>query len=155
MVFKMCFGKKEDDPAAKKNAEIEKTLREDRKKAEREVKILLLGKHPSSLMERNTADSSIRGWRKWKVDSSQADDHPACWRFRLRPEEAVQGCHLQQSGTSIRNRVESYGRAGHQIRQPQQCGMDEMTCPAHHVARLILCLAILKNDTCRARDWHQ
>lgn len=41
--MKMCFGKKEEDPGAKKNAEIEKTLREDRKKQEREVKILLLG----------------------------------------------------------------------------------------------------------------
>lgn len=42
----MCFGKKESDPAAQKNAEIEKVLREDKKKQEREVKILLLGMWP-------------------------------------------------------------------------------------------------------------
>lgn len=39
----MCFGKKEPDEGAKKNAEIEKALREDKKRQEREVKILLLG----------------------------------------------------------------------------------------------------------------
>lgn len=41
---RMCFGsKKETDAGAAKNAEIEKVLREDKKKQEREVKILLLG----------------------------------------------------------------------------------------------------------------
>jgi len=42
---KMCFGdsKKQDDPGAKKNVEIDKQLREDRKKLGKEVKILLLG----------------------------------------------------------------------------------------------------------------
>jgi hypothetical protein len=41
----MCFGdsKKQDDPGAKKNIEIDKQLREDRKKLGKEVKILLLG----------------------------------------------------------------------------------------------------------------
>lgn len=40
----MCFGNgKEEDPDARKNKEIEKQLAEDRKKAEREVKVLLLG----------------------------------------------------------------------------------------------------------------
>jgi hypothetical protein len=41
----MCFGdsKKQDDPGAKKNSEIDKQLREDRKKQGKEVKILLLG----------------------------------------------------------------------------------------------------------------
>jgi len=40
----MCFGKKSSDPRAKRNDEIEKGLRADRKKQEREVKVLLLGK---------------------------------------------------------------------------------------------------------------
>ncbi|KAH9866022.1 hypothetical protein J1614_008586 [Plenodomus biglobosus] len=41
----MCFGRKPTaaDPESKKNAEIEKNLRTDRRKAEREVKLLLLG----------------------------------------------------------------------------------------------------------------
>jgi len=42
---KMCFGdsKKQDDPGAKKNLEIDRQLKEDRKKQGKEVKILLLG----------------------------------------------------------------------------------------------------------------
>lgn len=39
----MCFGRKPADPESKKNEDIEKTLRSDRKRAEREVKLLLLG----------------------------------------------------------------------------------------------------------------
>jgi len=39
----MCFGKKPIDPESKKNEEIEKQLRVDRKRQEREVKLLLLG----------------------------------------------------------------------------------------------------------------
>jgi guanine nucleotide-binding protein subunit alpha len=39
----MCFGKKPQDPRARKNEEIEKSLRADRKRQEREVKLLLLG----------------------------------------------------------------------------------------------------------------
>lgn len=39
----MCFGKKPQDPRSKKSEEIEKTLRADKKRQEREVKLLLLG----------------------------------------------------------------------------------------------------------------
>jgi len=40
----MCFGSsKQDDPRARKNADIEKQLRADQKKQAKEVKILLLG----------------------------------------------------------------------------------------------------------------
>jgi guanine nucleotide-binding protein subunit alpha len=40
----MCFGKKSsNDGESKRNNMIEKQLKEDRKRAEREVKILLLG----------------------------------------------------------------------------------------------------------------
>jgi guanine nucleotide-binding protein subunit alpha len=40
----MCFGSsKQDDPLARKNADIEKQLRADQKKQAKEVKILLLG----------------------------------------------------------------------------------------------------------------
>jgi guanine nucleotide-binding protein subunit alpha len=39
----MCFGRKPADPEFKKNEDIEKVLRVDRKRAEREVKLLLLG----------------------------------------------------------------------------------------------------------------
>ena len=39
----MCFGRKSDDPRSKKSDEIDKILRADRKRQEREVKLLLLG----------------------------------------------------------------------------------------------------------------
>lgn len=39
----MCFGKKADDPNNRKNEEIDRQLRNDRKRQEREVKLLLLG----------------------------------------------------------------------------------------------------------------
>lgn len=41
----MCFGggRKEDQEAVLKNREIEKQIRQDEKKASREVKLLLLG----------------------------------------------------------------------------------------------------------------
>lgn len=41
----MCFGKKSDDPESKRNEDIEKQIRVDRKRQEREVKLLLLGEH--------------------------------------------------------------------------------------------------------------
>ncbi|KAK3056123.1 hypothetical protein LTS18_011693, partial [Coniosporium uncinatum] len=41
----MCFGRKAEDPDARKNDEIERMLRMERKKQEREVKLLLLGTH--------------------------------------------------------------------------------------------------------------
>jgi len=41
----MCFGgDQQDDTGAKKNQEIEKMIRDDKKKQTREVKILLLGR---------------------------------------------------------------------------------------------------------------
>lgn len=39
----MCFGRKPADPESKRSEDIEKNLRTDRKRAEREVKLLLLG----------------------------------------------------------------------------------------------------------------
>ncbi|KAF4544818.1 G-protein alpha subunit [Lasiodiplodia theobromae] len=39
----MCFGKKSEDPTYRKNEEIERQLRLDKKRQEREVKLLLLG----------------------------------------------------------------------------------------------------------------
>jgi guanine nucleotide-binding protein subunit alpha len=43
----MCFGKKPEDPESRRNEEIEKSIRNDRRKQEREVKLLLLGMHPN------------------------------------------------------------------------------------------------------------
>lgn len=42
----MCFGKKPEDPESRRNDDIEKAIRNDRKKQEREVKLLLLGMWP-------------------------------------------------------------------------------------------------------------
>jgi len=39
----MCFGKKPEDPDARRNEEIEKIIRLDRRRQEKEVKLLLLG----------------------------------------------------------------------------------------------------------------
>lgn len=49
----MCFGSKDqvgDDEGARKNAEIDKMLREDKKRVQREIKILLLGLSPSCFL---------------------------------------------------------------------------------------------------------
>jgi guanine nucleotide-binding protein subunit alpha, other len=40
----MCFGRKPQDPQKLKNDEIEKGLRADKKRQDREIKLLLLGK---------------------------------------------------------------------------------------------------------------
>jgi len=42
----MCWGKKGSDSGSKRNEEIEKRLRADKKKASKEIKILLLGMSP-------------------------------------------------------------------------------------------------------------
>jgi guanine nucleotide-binding protein subunit alpha len=42
----MCFGKKPENPESRRNEEIEKTIRNDRRRQEREVKLLLLGMAP-------------------------------------------------------------------------------------------------------------
>lgn len=71
----MCFGKKPVDLESKKNEDIEKQLRVDRKRQEREVKLLLLGR-PQALnreSELRGLTSICRRWRKWKVDRAQAD----------------------------------------------------------------------------------
>jgi guanine nucleotide-binding protein subunit alpha, other len=39
----MCFGKKPEDPDARRNEEIEKIIRLDKRRQEKEVKLLLLG----------------------------------------------------------------------------------------------------------------
>ena len=41
----MCFGKKPVDPEATRNEEIEKALRADKRRQEKEVKLLLLGEY--------------------------------------------------------------------------------------------------------------
>jgi guanine nucleotide-binding protein subunit alpha len=48
----MCFGKKPADPDSRRNEEIEKGIRNDRKRQEREVKLLLLGRRATSLYAR-------------------------------------------------------------------------------------------------------
>jgi guanine nucleotide-binding protein subunit alpha len=40
----MCFGRKQQDPQKLRNEEIEKSLRLDKKRQDREIKLLLLGK---------------------------------------------------------------------------------------------------------------
>ena len=42
----MCFGKKPVDPESRRNEEIDKGIRNDKKRQQREVKLLLLGTHP-------------------------------------------------------------------------------------------------------------
>lgn len=39
----MCFGKKPVDPESRRNEEIDKVIRNDKKRQQREVKLLLLG----------------------------------------------------------------------------------------------------------------
>lgn len=72
----MCFGSsKQDDPRARKNADIEKQLRADQKKQAKEVKILLLGAspytHTTKQAEMLTCDLRCR--RERQVDSAEAN----------------------------------------------------------------------------------
>ena len=74
----MCFGSKndKDEEGAAKNREIEKMIRQDEKKASREVKLLLLGNSSISraICIPPSADKlQSRCWREWKVDSAEAD----------------------------------------------------------------------------------
>ena len=57
----MCFGssKKSDDPGSRKNAEIEKRIKQDQKKDAREVKILLLGEIASLCSARTHKNTNI------------------------------------------------------------------------------------------------
>lgn len=49
----MCFGNaNKEDPEAKKSREIEKQLREDQRKMQKEVKLLLLGKRCDGVVVR-------------------------------------------------------------------------------------------------------
>ena len=45
----MCFGKKPVDPESRRNEEIDKVIRNDKKRQQREVKLLLLGTPPEGL----------------------------------------------------------------------------------------------------------
>jgi hypothetical protein len=76
----MCFGRKSVGPESKKNEDIEKNLRADKKRAEREVKLLLLGMHhpPASAPSAPKAPltkTQHRCRRERQVDSPQADAH--------------------------------------------------------------------------------
>lgn len=55
----MCFGRKPVDPESKKNEDIEKDLRADRKKAEREVKLLLLGMDATNRASRQASTDTL------------------------------------------------------------------------------------------------
>ena len=54
----MCFGNgNKEDPDTKKSREIEKQLREDQRKMQKEVKLLLLGTRFDDMRERTMAMS--------------------------------------------------------------------------------------------------
>lgn len=72
----MCFGSsKQDDPRARKNADIEKQLRADQKKQAKEVKILLLGAltHADKTNQAEMLTCDPRCRRERQVDSAEAD----------------------------------------------------------------------------------
>jgi hypothetical protein len=76
----LCFGKKPDDEDSKRSDAIERQLRADRKKAESEIKMLLLGKqkrHISHYDRSNTLKLACeyRSRGKWKIDRSETDAH--------------------------------------------------------------------------------
>ena len=80
----MCFGKKPVDTESKKNEEIDKQLRVDRKRQEREVKLLLLGMDALlkvSEPEKET-DHRYRCRRKWEIDRAEADACNSCRRLQ-------------------------------------------------------------------------
>lgn len=64
----MCFGRrKTDEPEAKKSREIEKQLREDERRQQREVKMLLLGT-PVMIA---TKGGGAPGAEKWTRDTDE------------------------------------------------------------------------------------
>lgn len=70
----MCFGSsKQDDPEARKNAEIEKQLKADQKKQAREVKMLLLGmpSQPSHAHRRRSIMLTVDEQEPERVESRQ------------------------------------------------------------------------------------
>lgn len=72
----MCFGSsKQDDPRARKNADIEKQLRADQKKQAKEVKILLLGtsSYTNTTGQAEMLTCNLRCRRERQVDSVEAD----------------------------------------------------------------------------------
>lgn len=90
----MCFGRKPADPEFRKNEDIEKALRNDRKRAEREVKLLLLGMAPPKLRHALQLTQDDRCRREWQVDGAQANAHYQCWRIRKVRTQDMASDHL-------------------------------------------------------------
>jgi hypothetical protein len=78
----MCFGKKQVDPELRRNEDIEKQLRADRKRQEREVKLLLLGMITFRAAQgAGPANGTCRRWRERQVDGVEADACHPCRRL--------------------------------------------------------------------------
>lgn len=111
----MCFGKgdaKQDDPGARKNQEIEKQLREDKKRQQNEVKILLLGRVPMAVAAGSTHTHTIIRCRGiWKEYHTETDAPDQLRRIRCKRAERMEASHIQQLGTSICRDFAGNGRA--------------------------------------------
>lgn len=110
----MCFGKKSVDPESRRNEDIEKQLRVDRKRQEREVKLLLLGMPRIQVWTLTAwADDYCRRWRERQVDRAEADARHSCWRLHKERAQAMAGRHLQQLGQCLPDTARRNGRAPH------------------------------------------
>jgi hypothetical protein len=125
----MCFGKKPEDPESRRNEEIEKSIRNDRRKQEREVKLLLLGRHANrhhKATRLTRYDHRCR--RKWQVDSVEADASDTRRRLQQDRTKTMALHHLQQPGVGLPDHLCCNVRAGDRLRGRRQFGMPARTC---------------------------
>jgi hypothetical protein len=113
----MCFGKKPDDPDSRKNDEIEKALRADRRRQEREVKLLLLGTlvlRIRFMLPRLTIPL-CRSGRERQVDGAQADARNTRRRIQQNRAKAMARHNIQQSSFRLPDNLQRYARTGHEF----------------------------------------
>ena len=109
----MCFGNaNKEDPDAKKNREIEKQLREDERRMQKEVKLLLLGMDcaGNGMVEHILITS--RCGRVRQVDSVEADALDTHQGLPATRTQAMEGHHLPESAACLPSGLRRYGGAG-------------------------------------------
>jgi hypothetical protein len=109
----MCFGNaQKEDPDAKKNREIERQLREDQKRMQKEVKLLLLGKAIVRCEDDDCADHLTRRGRVGQVDGAEADATHSHQGLPVAGAETMEGHDLSESASRFPSGVWCYGGAG-------------------------------------------
>lgn len=119
----MCFGNgNKEDPDTKKSKEIEKQLREDQRRMQKEVKLLLLGK--DTYKTRITLTEAQWPWltpcrcrRVGQIDSTEADATDPHQGIPTARAETMEGHHLPEPAACLPGRLRCHGRAGGRLRR--------------------------------------